>query len=256
MRPLSALDPSSITTLLFDLDDTLLTHGHLGRQAYGALCDLAEAGLDLVAVTGRPAGWGEVLARQWPILGVVAENGAIALHRQGGAIVRSGGGEGRARALDLARDVAERFELGFADDNDARRTDVTLDIGETTTVAREIVEDARAHVVSRGARAIVSSVHLHVTFEGDDKASGVLRFLRERRGLDAGRARAVCAFVGDSENDAACFAAFHTTIGVANVAGSVARLSVPPRFVTTGARGAGFAELAAALLARCVNASA
>ncbi|MFI5302573.1 MAG: hypothetical protein ACHREM_31165, partial [Polyangiales bacterium] len=66
-------------------------------------------------------------------------------------------------------------------------------------------------------------------------------------GYDAGSARAWAAFVGDSGNDAACFAAFKHTFGVANVARWVPRLSVPPRFVTSAEKGAGFAELAATL---------
>ena len=44
---------------------------------YDALWDLSDAGLRLVAVTGRPSGWGEVIARQWPIDGAVTENGAV-----------------------------------------------------------------------------------------------------------------------------------------------------------------------------------
>ena len=54
------------------------------------------------------------------------------------------------------------------------------------------------------------------------------------------------AFAGDSGNDAACFAAFRTTFGVANVRASLARLSVTPRYVATRTMGEGFAEIAAA----------
>ena len=57
------------------------------------------------------------------------------------------------------------------------------------------------------------------------------------------------AFVGDSGNDAACFAAFRTTFGVANVRASLGRLSVTPRYVASRAMGEGFAEIAAAILA-------
>jgi hydroxymethylpyrimidine pyrophosphatase-like HAD family hydrolase len=73
--------------------------------------------------------------------------------------------------------------------------------------------------------------------------------MRARRGLEPAAARVRCAFVGDSENDAACFAAFVTIVGVANVAPWVARLSLPPRYVTSGAMGEGFAELARTILA-------
>ena len=67
MRDLSELtvdEARSLRGLLFDLDDTFLSHGLLTREAYGALWKLADAKLRLVAVTGRPSGWGEVVARQ------------------------------------------------------------------------------------------------------------------------------------------------------------------------------------------------
>src|SRR5690606_4176429 len=81
MRPIESAEPAllaGIEGLIFDLDDTLLDHGKLGAESYRALWDLYAAGLILIAATGRPAGWGEVLARTWPVAAVVSENGAIA----------------------------------------------------------------------------------------------------------------------------------------------------------------------------------
>jgi hydroxymethylpyrimidine pyrophosphatase-like HAD family hydrolase len=251
MLPLSRLsreEARSIEVLLFDLDDTVLTHGQLTREAFDAIWSLHESGLALVAVTGRPAGWGEVLARQWPVLAVVAENGAAFLRTRGKGVERIGN-EGKGRLAPLIAEIRATFpEIELADDNHARFTDVTFDIGERCSIPRPRIEELRAFVQARGARALVSSVHLHATFEGDDKASGALRALRVLLDLDAGRARARSAFVGDSENDAACFAGFRTTVGVANIAPYLARLSVPPRFITENSMGAGFAELAAALI--------
>ena len=51
MRPLEELtreEGARIEGLLFDLDDTFLTHGRLTRGAYDALWDLHDAGLKLV----------------------------------------------------------------------------------------------------------------------------------------------------------------------------------------------------------------
>ena len=53
------------------------------------------------------------------------------------------------------------------------------------------------------------------------------------------------AYIGDSENDASCFAAFRHSIGVRNLSG---RPSLTPRYITTRERGAGFVEAAEALL--------
>jgi hypothetical protein len=43
--------------VLFDLDDTFTTHGKIPACSFTALWDLRNAGLTVVAVTGRPAGW-------------------------------------------------------------------------------------------------------------------------------------------------------------------------------------------------------
>jgi hydroxymethylpyrimidine pyrophosphatase-like HAD family hydrolase len=107
----------------------------------------------------------------------------------------------------------------------------------------------RAHARVRGVRTLQSSVHLHLTREVDDKASGVLRLLVERFGEDPTRARARYAFIGDSANDGAAFAAFLVTFGVANVRAHLGKLSVPPRFVARSPMGRGFAEIARTLVA-------
>ena len=147
-----------------------------------------------------------------------------------------------ARARTAVPDAA------LSDDVAARRSDVTWDNGERRRLAEEQVRRIVALIEETGARWSRSSVHLHATFDADDKASGAVRFLAARFGHDAGGVLSRYAFVGDSGNDAACFAAFHTTLGVANVRASLSRLSVPPRFVAEGAMGEGFAEVAAELL--------
>jgi acetylornithine/N-succinyldiaminopimelate aminotransferase len=86
-----------------------------------------------------------------------------------------------------------------------------------------------------------------VTLDGHDKASGAAFLLRTRFDIDPTASRVQAAFIGDSENDAACFAAFRTTIGVANLSG---RPTVTPRFVTASPRGQGFAEAAEVLVQR------
>ena len=256
MRPLASLPRDErgarLTGLLFDLDDTLLTHGVLERDAYGALWDLHDAGLKLVAVTGRPSGWAEVFVRQWPIDGAVTENGPVFVVRDGprGSIAVIGAEASRAR-LDalVARVAAEMPDVHLADDVHMRRSDVTWDIGERFTVPEDRIRDLARLVRDAGARTTRSTVHLHGSFEGDDKASGAIRFVRERFGEDPGTAVNRWAFVGDSPNDAACFGALRTTFGVANVRAFASRISVPPRWVASKERGAGFAEIARALLA-------
>jgi HAD superfamily hydrolase (TIGR01484 family) len=251
MLPLTALgraEALGLDGLLFDLDDTLLDHGALTEQAYAALFRLREAGLRLYVVTGRPLGWVRLLARLFPVDGGVAENG--------GALVGPGGrqlelepqtvrSERTRRLRELVGEIEGAFpELEPPDDVGERVTDYTFDVGESRTVDAETVRRLTAFARERGATVHVSSVHLHVGYDATDKASGAVRLLEALSGVDPTRALSRYAFVGDSENDAACFGAFKTTIGVANLRG---RPTLLPRYITRAERGAGFAELARTL---------
>ena len=261
MKPLTALDPEEARRLrgvLFDLDDTFLSHGVLSRIAYDALWTLREAGLALVAVTGRPSGWGELLARQWPIDGCVTENGAVYLVREGRAVVRHDAcspeqrRERRARLAKLVDRVREVVpEAKLTEDEAFRLSDVTWDVGELVTLPEDRIALIVREIERAGAGWTQSSVHLHATYDTDDKATGAIRFCaRELGEHDAGAVVVRYAFIGDSGNDAACFAAFRTTFGVANVRASVGRLSVTPRYIASREMGEGFAEIAGALLAK------
>jgi HAD superfamily hydrolase (TIGR01484 family) len=266
VKPLAALDPHEarrLRGLLFDLDDTFLSHGLLSRAAYDALWSMHDAGLKLVAVTGRPTGWGEVLARQWPIAGCVVENGALYLSRQGAAVVRRDACDAAERQLRRARldglvaHVRQTVpEARLTDDASARQSDVTWDVGENETLPEDSVRRIMREIEAAGARWSRSSVHLHATFDVDDKASGAIRFCARELGEEPGSAVVHFAFVGDSGNDASCFAAFRTTFGVANVRSSLARLSVPPRYAATRPMGEGFAEVAAQILDKRLSADA
>lgn len=251
MKPLDALDDAiarGLVGLVFDLDDTVLDDGELGLEAYEALFAMRASGLGLVASTGRPAGWAEVVARQWPIDLAVAENGAVALAKGGARLF--GAEEDRAPLLAFARQLVARFPAAaLASDNAARLSDVTIDVGETRRVPREEIASMRALAREEGLRTTVSSVHLHLSRSGDDKASGTLRAIARRFGADATTARVRWAFIGDSGNDAAAFAAFRTTFGVANVRPHLPSLTVPPSYVAEREKGAGFALVARKLVA-------
>jgi HAD superfamily hydrolase (TIGR01484 family) len=255
MRPITALAQDAarrLRGLLFDLDDTLLDHAKLTEAAYSSLFRLREAGFESYAVTGRPAGWAAVIARQWPIDGAVAENGALAyvadargLHTLDPVEGAERGRRQAALAALVAEVRAEFPELVPADDVPLRRTDFTFDIGEHERVPRERVARVKAFAEARGASTLASSVHLHLSFDREDKASGAVRLIRSLRGLDPSSILTRYAFIGDSENDASCFAAFHASIGVHNLSG---RPTLTPRYITTRERGAGFVEAVTALL--------
>lgn len=256
MRSINDLDQATARSLrgvLFDMDDTLFDHGRLTELAYGSLHRLSEAGLTLLAVTGRPAGYGEVLVPEWPIAGLVAENGAIAVLRNEAGRLKlvdetdpEQRAERRHRLRSLAGEMQQRFDLVPATDVHLRRCDFTFDVGEYQHVDDGRVAEACAFARARGALTVRSTIHLHISYDGSDKASGTLRILATYFGYDVTHARDLFAFVGDSENDEAAFAAFHVTVAVANLRG---RPTLAPRFITQHARGEGFAEFAQKLIA-------
>ena len=68
---------SPLRYVLTDIDDTLTNEGKLGSEAYEALWALSNCGIQIIPVTGRPGGWCEMIARTWPVAGVVGENGGF-----------------------------------------------------------------------------------------------------------------------------------------------------------------------------------
>lgn len=254
MRPLDEAPDSALSALrglLFDLDETLLDHGQLTEQAFRSLFALRDAGYLLFAVTGRPASWAEVIGRSWPIDGAIGENGPLAFRRKGDRLLRFDTApqgvrqERRERLARLVGELCREFPaLVPADDTRGRVTDFAFDIGEHERASEDLIARATNFGRARGAHTTRSSIHLHFTFDRHDKASGTLAFLASL-GEDPTSARYAYAFVGDSTNDAPCFAAFQQTVGVANVGGE---FSLPPRWITRSARSAGFVELAERLV--------
>ena len=241
--------------LLFDVDDTVTTDGRVESVSIDALERLQRAGIRTVAVTGRPLGWAETIAWTWPVDLAIGENGAAWMWRDGRRFVTrwfedEDTRRAQRRALDaLEREIAREVpSLPHAGDQALRRCDVAWDVGETWRAPEADVARASALIRAAGMRAPCSSVHLHAVPGGWDKASGALRALADRFAMSSEDARAACAFVGDSGNDAEAFGFFETSVGVANVRENAMHLATMPRFVTRSARGRGFAELAAHLI--------
>ena len=122
-------------------------------------------------------------------------------------------------------------------------------VQEQLLQALEVLDACIARIAAAaGATAKISSIHVNIWFGAWDKRSMARRVLSEWFGLDDAAAEARALFVGDSPNDAPMFAAFPLSVGVANVADFAGRIETPPAYVARARGGAGFAELAAAIL--------
>ncbi len=247
-----------IRAVLTDIDDTLTENGRLPAIAYFALEQLHAAGLVVVPVTGRPAGWCDLIARQWPVDGVVGENGAFYFRYDDEArrIIRRYSRSEAERAADKPRLDAIRSDVlnevagsAVAADQAYREADLAIDFCEDVPpLAADAVERIVSIFARHGATAKVSSIHVNGWFGHYDKLTTSLRLLRDEFGIDAAADPAGVAFVGDSPNDAPMFGYFGNSVGVANSLRFAATLEHPPAWVTTCEGGQGFAEFAAALL--------
>lgn len=253
MQSIADFEPGAARDLqgvVFDVDDTLTREGRLEEAAYSALWRLRAAGLRLLAVTGRPLGFAEVIARTWPVDAAVGENGAGFIcadshELQVGYYAEPAQREAHAQLLQRVRTrvAAELPQIQLADDSWARRCDVAWDVGERVKVPQELVSRLRAVIEAEGARCLVSSVHAHALAGNYDKATGAVLAGRAALGCDLSTDRSRWLFVGDSGNDAAAFAHFPVSAGVSNVRAYLASLPVAPRYISTSDRGRGFAEI-------------
>jgi len=256
MKPLAQLEARSIAFVLFDIDETLTTEGKLTAPAYAALENLHAAGKKVVAVTGRPAGWCDHIARMWPVDAVVGENGAFYFFFAEGKLhkrfadsdeVRA---QKRARLDEIARKVIAAVPgSALASDQAYRETDLAIDYCEDVPpLPLETAERIAVLMRDAGLTARVSSIHVNGWFGDYNKLAMTRLLFQERFSTDLRKADREVAYIGDSPNDAPMFGFFTNSIGVANVRRFAGRMSAEPKFVTQASSGAGFAELAAHLL--------
>ncbi|MBC7605059.1 MAG: HAD family phosphatase [Ramlibacter sp.] len=263
-----AADRKNIIGVFTDIDDTLTTEGIVTGDVLQALADLKTAGIIVIPITGRPVGWSEPFALQWPVDAIVAENGAMALVRESPHPNPLPGGEGtrqlkklyqqdedlRARNYARMQEVAQRIVVEVpgatvSRDSSGRETDIAIDHSEYAHLPQVLIERVVSLMELEGMNATVSSIHINGWYGDHNKLAGARWIVRElyARELDEEIDRWV--YVGDSTNDVLLFEHFPHSIGVANIRRFEAELSHPPKYITPSERGAGFAEVARAILA-------
>jgi HAD superfamily hydrolase (TIGR01484 family) len=257
MQPFASCPVSrlrAVRGILTDIDDTLTAEGAIAPEALQALHALHEAQLPVVAITGRPAGWSEPFALQWPVAAIVAENGAVMLRRQAGALQRDFTQDAATRAANFERlqrcaqaVLRELPGTALATDSAGRLTDIAVDHSEFAHLDEAQIAQVVALMQGHGLHATVSSIHINGWIGEHSKWTAARWAVQAALGLAFEPEDWL--YVGDSTNDQLMFERIPLSVGVANIERFVPQLKVLPAYKTQAERGQGFAEVASAVLA-------
>lgn len=260
MLPLERCPANRLARLrgvLADIDDTITTDGRLRADAYMAMEAIQAAGLLLIPITGRPAGWCDHIARMWPVDAVVGENGAfwfrydhqarqMRRHFIADEHTRRHHSE---RLRQIAAEVLQQVpNAKISADQLYREADLAIDFCEDI----ERLSDAQIGQIvtimqNHGLTVKVSSIHVNGWFGNYDKLTTTHELLTTVFARCGEELREEFAYIGDSPNDEPMFEFFDCTVGVANVADFAQRMRHLPRYVTDHRGGSGFAQFARAL---------
>lgn len=279
MKPLAQwplAQRQNIIGVFTDIDDTLTTHQAITADALQALRDLKAAGLAVIPITGRPVGWCEPHALgdkaqgipAWSVDAIVAENGGVAfvpanigeigfqpIQENSRQLLKIYHSDATTRAANYVRmqQVAQIIVQQvpgstLSTDHDGRETDIAIDYNELVLLPPDKVKQVVALFQAHGMHATVSSIHINGWFGEHNKLEAARWMTRIlfARALDDEIDRWV--YVGDSTNDQLMFEHFPQSVGVANIRRFAGQLQHLPRYVTPSERGAGFAEVAQAIL--------
>ena len=241
---------SGVEAVFTDMDGTLTHAGRVRASTYAAIAALEDAGVPVVVVTGRPAGWAEAIFRLWPVRAVVAENGGVLFlpgNRKVYSVPTATLPAVRKRMFAAARAV-EKQVPGARISADAAYTEVNLalDWNEDVHLPEDDARRIEGLLRASGFNAVRSSVHVNFWPGRFDKLTACRKVVRVLGGDP--RVLEPYVYVGDALNDEPMFRGFPRSVGVANVRDIWDELASKPARVTRRREGAGFEEVARAVL--------
>jgi HAD superfamily hydrolase (TIGR01484 family) len=249
---------SSIKYVLTDIDDTLTLRGRLPGVVFLAMENLQKAGIKVIPITGRPAGWCDHIARMWPVDALVGENGAFYFRYDNKArcMQRRYAKSEDERKQDQeklasiqARILKEVPGCRVSADQHYREADLAIDFCEDVPpLPMADVQRIKACFEEAGAQAKISSIHVNGWFGSYDKLSMTRLLFEEVFAVSLDTAKEQAVFIGDSPNDGPMFAYFRHSAGVANILRFKDEMDHQPAWVTEKEGGHGFAEMVAGLL--------
>jgi HAD superfamily hydrolase (TIGR01484 family) len=250
--PLNQADLSDIRLIASDVDGTLTQNGKFSSDFISTLLDLQSAGIKVLLVTGRSAGWVSALVNYLPVAGTIAENGGLFLQPNGQQnLLSSIPNVSRHRILleNTFHHIKQLFpNLQASTDNQFRITDWTFDVDDLST---DDIQAISTQCDLMGWSFTYSNVQCHIKPPHQDKATGLDIVLKNH--FPELNSQQVLT-VGDSPNDEAMFntAKFSVSVGVANIRHYQDKIMHLPQYVTYASEFAGFQELAQLLLKNSV----
>lgn len=256
MKDLSQLNQHNLKFVFTDIDGTLTEHGQLKGPAYQSLWDLRDAGFSIIPVTGRPAGWCEMIARLWPVTAVIGENGGFYFQYKNQKMHRyyeQNEEERKQNRLKLEDIKTKIFKAvpnaALASDQFCRLFDLAIDFCEDVPALPEHeVLQIKKIFEANGAQAKISSIHVNGWFGNFDKASACLKFSKQELSLSKDELLKQACFLGDSPNDEPLFDLFTYSFGVANVNDFAHQMQALPTYISKSKEGSGFKEIADRLI--------
>ena len=256
MKPISEFT-TKIQFMLTDIDDTITTNGQLTAESYAALAKLKQHGIKVIPVTGRPAGWCDMIARFWPVDAVIGENGGLYYRYHERKMLRWNFADEKTLAENqkklqvIAAEIKQKVpNAAISADQFCRIYDLAVDFCEdiprlSDDEIRAIVAIFKAH----GATAKVSSIHVNGWFGAFNKVTTAKLLLQKEFGLNEAQVLEQCAYVGDSPNDEPLFENFRHTFGVANVRDFTSQMKHLPAYIAPSESGRGFCEIVEKIIA-------
>lgn len=245
-----------IRFVLTDIDDTLTKDGKLIPEAYSALWQLKEAGLPVIAVTGRAAAWGNLLVQEWPVAAVITENGAVSYfilqEHSIESFVFPGTSKNTEPSLRVALEKAliEVPRAKAAQDNHLRQYDLAVDYAETVNppLSSEEVAKIIAIFEKEGCKAVPSSIHINTWKGSFNKKEASILLLQKLFGYNDEKESHSVLYVGDARNDEPMFAHFPNACAVANISRWTNLMTHLPSWISKESFGWGFAEIVQTLI--------
>jgi HAD superfamily hydrolase (TIGR01484 family) len=261
MKPIAKIPiaiKKNIRYVLADIDDTLTFNGRLPADVFAAMESIQKAGINMIPITGRPAGWCDHIARMWPVDGIVGENGAFYFyydddqHQMRRRYFRTQKQRRTDRKnLDtLKTDILNKIPgCAVSADQAYREADLAIDYCEDVApLSGEEVARIVSIFEAAGAHAKISSIHVNGWFGDYDKLTMTRMLFEEIFDEDLDAVKETVIFIGDSPNDVPMFQFFPHSVGVANILQFNKIISHKPAFVTRLEGGHGFAEMVDSIL--------